>query len=585
MSVNTPPTENIPIFDPSVFPSANGTALTIASGSKYFLTYPVAQGSEIFPSNVTLQSTLTDASGDVGLSGQVLSSTGTGTNWVYNTTNGYIALNLSSLPYTLPTSLSANTYIYFTGGTASGGILTIPTTGISNSTYLLIRNNSAYSFNISTSLITYTQGTILSTTSLASGSTIALFYNGTFWIQSAVSDRFNTLYSGTLYSDYVASDILTQGQSHTEINMFSDTTLGDIFLGKTLPSPYTVRICNTTAGASGGSVHCSNIGFDGSSINNATNPTGGTIKFANSQTTGPLYIGGGSTSVVRTTGPIIIGSDSTASGGINIGTGTDLTAPAVNTVNIGSSGGYATIVKGTLTSNGVLTAPSVIAPSLNASADTADMGISTTQTSGVLNIGTGPRITSFSGGAINIGTGSSAVNPINIGGTKSAITLGSAATSSVALVGDATFSKALTLPATYTTPTVSQLGYNNSTANSTAVSVGISNTTILVTGSVLPLGTFILTIYVTALFSAANSTMSLRFVEGTGVNIVGRPPNDTLVLAGSATAGNKSSLSCTFVATSTNTGNNGDITFSGLVASGTGTVAINGCKISWIKIA
>jgi len=65
MSVNTPPTEDIPIFDPSVFPSANGSALTVATGSKYFLTYPVAQGSEIFPSNITLQSTLSDSSGGV----------------------------------------------------------------------------------------------------------------------------------------------------------------------------------------------------------------------------------------------------------------------------------------------------------------------------------------------------------------------------------------------------------------------------------------------------------------------------------------------------------------------------------------
>jgi hypothetical protein len=43
MSVNTPPTENIPIFDPSVFPSASGTALTIASGTKYFLSQNLKQ--------------------------------------------------------------------------------------------------------------------------------------------------------------------------------------------------------------------------------------------------------------------------------------------------------------------------------------------------------------------------------------------------------------------------------------------------------------------------------------------------------------------------------------------------------------
>ena len=82
MSVNTPPTENIPIFDASVFPSASGTALTIATGQKYFVSYPVAQGNEIFPQNITLQSTLTDATGVVGTAGQLLSSTGTGINWI-----------------------------------------------------------------------------------------------------------------------------------------------------------------------------------------------------------------------------------------------------------------------------------------------------------------------------------------------------------------------------------------------------------------------------------------------------------------------------------------------------------------------
>lgn len=40
-----PPTENLPIFDPSVF-EVNNIPLTIGEGSKYFLTYPTAQGKE-----------------------------------------------------------------------------------------------------------------------------------------------------------------------------------------------------------------------------------------------------------------------------------------------------------------------------------------------------------------------------------------------------------------------------------------------------------------------------------------------------------------------------------------------------------
>ncbi len=45
-------------------------------------------GANVFNGNLTLKSTLTDTSGDVGVSGQILSSTGSGTNWVSLTTAG-----------------------------------------------------------------------------------------------------------------------------------------------------------------------------------------------------------------------------------------------------------------------------------------------------------------------------------------------------------------------------------------------------------------------------------------------------------------------------------------------------------------
>ena len=105
-----------------------------------------------------MQSTLTDSLGSVGTSAQVLSSTATGTKWIDNNTlNSYIALNVSSLPYTLPIPTKPNTYIYASGGTVSGGTLTIPTTGVPNSTYIFIKNNSNYGFNINTSLMLFSQ--------------------------------------------------------------------------------------------------------------------------------------------------------------------------------------------------------------------------------------------------------------------------------------------------------------------------------------------------------------------------------------------------------------------------------------------
>ena len=336
------------IFNPDFYVSASSTYLTQATAKLYFLSYPFSQGSEIFTKNITLQSTLTDALSSVGTSGQVLSSTGTGTNWVDNNTlNSYLALNIASLPYTLPIPTKPSTYIYASGGTVSGGTLTIPTTGVPNSTYIFIKNN-GFGFNLNTSLMTFSQSAIISTIYIENGVTISLFYNGSFWIQTAVSDKMSSLnLTSTLYSSFVSSDNFSQSSTHTEINMFSDTTIGDIFLGKTLPAPQTVRIANTSSGASGASVHCSNIGFDGSNINNATTPALGTIKLGNSLTSGSLYIGCGSTTATHTSGPIFIGSDSTATGGINIATGTDLSPITANTINIGQTS-YTTNINGVL---------------------------------------------------------------------------------------------------------------------------------------------------------------------------------------------------------------------------------------------
>ena len=73
MSSELPPTEyftNID-FNPSFYQSSSSDSLTATTGKKIFLSYPVAQGSETFPSNITLLSTLTDSSGDVGTSGQL----------------------------------------------------------------------------------------------------------------------------------------------------------------------------------------------------------------------------------------------------------------------------------------------------------------------------------------------------------------------------------------------------------------------------------------------------------------------------------------------------------------------------------
>jgi hypothetical protein len=181
----------------------------------------------------------------------------------------------------------------------------------------------------------------------------------------------------------------------------------------------------------------------------------------------------------------------------------------------------------------------------------------------------------FNGTVTIAGSATSGANNIQLGNTRTTVTCG----------GSLTANQGLTLPATYVSPTITQLGYNNSISNTLAVSVGTLVTDILLSGSVLPLGTFLISLFITATFSASNTVMSLRFTEGTGVNITGKPANDVLVLVGHPTFGQKTSLTYTFVCMSTNTGNNGDITIKGIVPSGTGTIAASNCKMTWIKIA
>jgi hypothetical protein len=255
---------------------------------------------------------------------------------------------------------NSNLFILFTGTTNSGGIMTIPTTGITNGTYIHVKNTSSGTVNLSSSFIQF-QSAISSTgiIDLNAGESFQAYFNGSNWVQSSITKKVTNLtIDGTLTVGAFGTDTLIQKSNHTtgeEINLYSTTTTGDIFIGKILPAGNTLRLCNTTSGTSGASVHCANIGIDGSNINNATNPGTGTIKIGNSLTSGPLYRGCGSTTASHTTGPIIIGADSTGTGGINIGTDTDLTVPTVDTINIGSAT-YATNIKGTLTVNGLLTA-------------------------------------------------------------------------------------------------------------------------------------------------------------------------------------------------------------------------------------
>ena len=75
MATADPPTENLPIFDTSVFPSASDT-LSIASLSSSFLRYPISQGSEAITGDLNVSGTstlaVTNVSGTATINGATI---------------------------------------------------------------------------------------------------------------------------------------------------------------------------------------------------------------------------------------------------------------------------------------------------------------------------------------------------------------------------------------------------------------------------------------------------------------------------------------------------------------------------------
>jgi hypothetical protein len=520
MSAEIPPTDyfNGISFNKSFYQSSTDDYLTASTGKKLFLSYPISQGSEIFSSNLTLQSTLTDTSGDVGTAGQILSSTTTGTNWITLETNAYVTFDSSTLPYTLPIPTRNNVYILITGSTA--GTFTLPTTGVLSGTQINIKNfTSATIILAMASLIQYTGLTVQSGSQQILSSTIWQgYYNGTSWVESVLRDKItnlNVLGTLTLSSSLTINNIVQANSG--DIKLYDTSNTQDIYMGESLPAGRTLRLCNTTAGTSGGSVHCCNVGFDASHINNATAPTTGLLKLGNSQTTGALYIGGGSASATRTTGPILIGADSTASGGINIGTDTDLGVPTDNTINIGSSG-YATIVKGSLsvvngltvsggnisltTTAGTITAPSggnLIGPYKNAVSSSA-------------SITTGGMITGTSlvlgGGAI---TSCGTINASGLITADGGIQLPSG--DSINVVGTITGSGAISTSGNISTS-------SSGTITSAGLLTGNSGLTITGATSINSTGTTAISIGNTSTPAASLSIISVNGRECGGIRLV-----------------------------------------------------------------
>jgi hypothetical protein len=191
MSSELPPTDffNGISFNKSFYQSSSDDYLTASTGKKIFLSYPIAQGDELFASNITLQSTLTDKNGSVGTLAQVLTSTTTGTAWQTISVGGttYAAYSATA---TLSTLVNTTLLVVVSGATV-GKTITVPT-GYPVGQKIQIKNTGTVVLSISTtvSVFIYTATGVATSVSLESGDVANLIYTGFAWIQYTPSNTF-----------------------------------------------------------------------------------------------------------------------------------------------------------------------------------------------------------------------------------------------------------------------------------------------------------------------------------------------------------------------------------------------------------
>ena len=141
-------------------------------------------------------------------------------------------------------------------------------------------------------------------------------------------------------------------------------------------------------------------------------------------TSGSITTGNISTSGNITAENIIVSGNISSSGNIAtsgtiVVSGNIETYGNISAINFNLLGGDFVGNNASISLAGVITGTSVVTPSLDSSANDVGMNISTTQTTGVLNIGTGERSKT---GVINIGTNTSNNANINIGGSNTSAT-------------------------------------------------------------------------------------------------------------------------------------------------------------------
>ena len=202
MSAYNPPTENLPVFDNSVFNTVNPTGnITRAQADLLYLHYPFGQGAEVIPSLTVTGTSL--------LSGAVTIGSG---------------LNMNSKNITNTNTISSSTSLSLTASSINMSGLTLD----SNSQYL-------FTYNPTTKLVGYEPSSNISDTILSSNN----IFTGT---NTFSNDLFATTLASTSDANAVSYNTTTKKLGYVALptnilnsnNTFSGTnTFNDVFIQPT----------------------------------------------------------------------------------------------------------------------------------------------------------------------------------------------------------------------------------------------------------------------------------------------------------------------------------------------------------------
>ena len=474
MATYLPPSENLPIFDTSVFDETNGAYLTYTSAKKLFLTYPTAQGEETIASLIAGSIDYTSpASGsyfDIGtnqVSGGTVRIGPTGTSGV-----SVHAGNIDCTNNTINNATDAAANNLALGNSQTTGVLNIGT-----GTRTTGGNGGA--INIGTG------GSVTAPINIGGGASSSNTINigQTGATTGTTTTNINTSSSGAHPVNIGSSTSITtlSGTVNTGVGKIAG---GETIVGTGLPYtiPNTVNITSTfvinTAAITGTITLPTNVAGRTITIRNLTvfshtisSPSGNIWPINTPSFSASLALEGLSSVV-------LIGDGGTW---YQIGPTNTLQSLTVNGTTTAT--GLVTATAGLTTPASVTATTSIISPTYGPSSDAADVTFCGTQT-GTINIGTAARTTT--GKSINIGTNTSSSNPINIGGTNTSASSGTLSSSPISINGSTFWSNlsgafslrsASTIDILATFSSAINIGTSVASGNGNAITIGSSGST------------------------------------------------------------------------------------------------------------